>query len=54
MAREKYKKTQAERVQELDQERKLMTPNKKKHTYGSDSEPRREKSSKLLKKTKKY
>jgi hypothetical protein len=44
--REKYKIAQAERERELEQERKLMTHDKKEHINGSDSDPlvkRREK-----------
>jgi hypothetical protein len=46
MIREKYQKAQAEQRRELEQERKLMSPNKKDYIYGSDDllvKPRREK-----------
>jgi hypothetical protein len=53
MIREKFQKAQAEQQRELEQERKLMTPNKKDCIYGSDSDPlvkpRCKKSIKLLK-----
>lgn len=39
MIREKYKKAEAERDRELEQERKLMSHDKKEYIYGSDSDP---------------
>jgi hypothetical protein len=53
MIREKYQKAQGEQQRELEQDRKLLSPNKKEYIYGSDDplvKPRPEKNSKLLKK----
>ena len=39
LIREKYKKAQAKQKRELEEERKLMTPDTKEHICGDDSDP---------------